>query len=124
MPDLLGSDTNTRAFCILANSTQVGTITSPVLTTGCGKLKFTYALSFTDKNGIDMTVEIKQNGATVKSFAVVNTTCAKYDILTFEEEVNVAGEFQIVITNNCPSNNSSSHKDRVSIWDVMWTAAQ
>lgn len=124
LPDLLGSDTNTRAFCILANSTQVGTITSPVLTTGCGKLKFTYALSFTDKNGIDMTVEIKQNGATVKSFAVVNTTCAKYDILTFEEEVNVAGDFQIVFTNNGPSKAATGNKDRVSIWDVMWTAAQ
>ena len=124
LPDLLGSDTNTRAFCILANSTQVGTITSPVLTTGCGKLKFTYALSFTDKKGIDMTVEIKQNGATVKSFAVVNTTCAKYDVLTFEEEVNVAGDFQIVFTNNGPSKAASGNKDRVSIWDVMWTAAQ
>ena len=124
LPDLLGSDPNTRAFCILANATSVGTITSPVLTTGCGKLKFTYALSFTDKNGIDMTVEIKQNGATVKSFAVVNTTCVKYDILTFEEEVNVAGDFQIVFTNNGPSKAASGNKDRVSIWDVMWTAAQ
>lgn len=124
LPDLLGSDPNTRAFCILANSTQVGTITSPVLTTGCGKLKFTYALSFTDKNGIDITVEIKQNGATVKSFEVVNTTCVKYDILTFEEEVNVAGDFQIVFTNNGPSKAASGNKDRVSIWDIMWTAAQ
>ena len=125
LPSLLGSDPNTRAFCILANSTQVGTITSPVLTTGCGKLKFTYALAFTDKNGIDMTVEIKQNGATVKSFAVVNTTCAKYDVLTFEEEVNVAGDFQIVFTNNGPSKAASGNKkDRVSIWDIMWTAAQ
>ena len=124
LPDLLGSDTNTRAFCIMANSTSVGTITSPVLTTGCGKLKFTYALSFTDKNGIDMTVEIKQNGATVKSFAVVNTTCVKYDILTFEEEVNVAGDFQIVFINNGPSKAATGNKDRVSIWDVMWTAAQ
>jgi hypothetical protein len=124
LPDLLGSDPNTRAFCILANATSVGTITSPVLTTGCGKLKFTYALSFTDKNGIDMTVEIKQNGATVKSFAVVNTTCVKYDILTFEEEVNVAGDFQIVFTNNGPSKAASGNKDRVSIWDIMWTAAQ
>ena len=119
LPDLLGTDPNTRAFCFAGGTDKKGSITSPVLTTGCGKLKFTYALAFTDKNGVDIDVTIMQNGEAVKTFNV-KTACSKYEIQTFEEEVNVAGEFQILFTNNCPSN-LTGNKDRVSVWDVMWT---
>lgn len=119
LPSLLGSDSNTRAFCIAGGTDKKGTITSPALTTGCGKLKFTYGLAFTDKNGVDMDVTIMQNGEAVKTINV-KTACSKYEVKTFEEEINVAGDFQIVFTNNCPSN-ASGNKDRVSIWDVMWT---
>ena len=121
LPSLLGNDTNTRAFCMTGKTTAVGKITSPVLTTGCGKLKFTYGLAFTDNNGVDINVEIMQNGSAVKTFNV-KQACTKYQVLTFEEEVNVAGDFQIVFTNNCPSQNTGN-KDRVSIWDIMWTAS-
>ena len=41
---------------------------------------------------------------------------------TFSETVNVAGDFQIVFTNNAPSN-SSKNKDRYTIFNVKWTAA-
>ena len=121
LPSLLGSSTDTRAFCIKGAADGIGTITSPVLTTGCGKLKFTYGLAFTDKNGVDMDVTIMQNGQAVKTINV-KKTCSKYEVQTFEEEINVAGEFQIVFTNKCPSQAASGNKDRVSIWDVMWTA--
>lgn len=63
-----------------------------------------------------------QNGEVVKSFDVVNADNTKFAKYTFSEEVNVAGDFQIVITNNCPSANADSNKDRYSIWDIMWTA--
>ena len=121
LPSLLGSDTNTRAWVINGKTSAVGKITSPVLTTGCGTLKFTYGMAFSDKSGYDFDVEIMQNGEVVKSFNVKNADSTKYGKFTFEEAVNVAGEFQIVITNNCPSA-TDGNKDRVSIWDVMWTA--
>ena len=122
LPSLLGSDTNTRAWVINGKTTAVGKITSPVIATGCGTLKFTYGMAFSDKSGYDFDVEIMQNGEVVKSFNVKNADSTKYGKFTFEEAVNVAGEFQIVITNNCPSQEGGSNKDRVSIWDVMWTA--
>jgi hypothetical protein len=79
-------------------------------------------MTFTEANGFDFNVDIVQNGEVVKTFNVVNADNTKFAKHTFTEEINVAGEFQIVITNNCPSQNSSSNKDRYSIWDVMWTA--
>ncbi|MBQ2247300.1 MAG: BACON domain-containing protein [Tidjanibacter sp.] len=122
LPSLLGSDPNTRAFCIAGGTDKIGSITSPVLNGGIGKLKFTYGLAFTDKNGVDIDVTIMQNGEAVKTINV-KTSCAKYEVQSFEEEINIAGDFQIVFTNNCPSQ-LAGNKDRVSIWDVMWTAAQ
>ena len=119
---LLGADENTRAWVINGKTSAIGKITSPVISTGCGTLTFNYGIAFTEKNGYDFNVEIVQNGAVVKSFNVVNADNTKYAKFTFSEEVNVAGDFQIVITNNCPSANSESNKDRYSIWDIMWTA--
>jgi hypothetical protein len=121
-PSLLGSSEDARAWVINGKTSQVGKITSPVITTGCGTLTFNYAMAFTETNGFNFTVDIIQNGEVVKSFNVVNADNTKFAKHTFTEEINVAGEFQIVITNNCPSQNSSSNKDRYSIWDVMWTA--
>lgn len=120
LPSLLGNDTNTRAFCIAGGTDKIGTITSPVLNGGIGKLKFTYGLAFTDKNGVDMNITIMQNGEAVKTINV-KTACSKYEVQNFEEEINIAGDFQIVFTNNCPSS-LTGNKDRISIWDVMWTA--
>ncbi|MBO5855282.1 MAG: BACON domain-containing protein [Alistipes sp.] len=121
IPELYGSDPNVRGWVMNGKTSAVGKITSPVLTTGCGTLTFTYALAFSDKNGFDFDVDIVQNGEVVKSFNVLNANAAKYEIYTFTEEVNVAGDFQIVFTNNCPSA-TDGNKDRYAIWDVMWTA--
>lgn len=119
---LLGADENTRAWVINGKTSQVGKITSPIISTGCGTLTFNYGIAFSEKNGYDFNVDIVQNGEVVKTFNVVNADNTKFGKFTFSEEVNVAGDFQIVITNNCPSANSESNKDRYSIWDIMWTA--
>jgi hypothetical protein len=121
-PSLLGSSEDARAWVLNGKTSQVGKITSPVITTGCGTLTFNYGMTFTEANGFDFNVDIVQNGEVVKTFNVVNADNTKFAKHIFTEEINVAGEFQIVITNNCPSQNSSSNKDRYSIWDVMWTA--
>ncbi|MBR2437137.1 MAG: BACON domain-containing protein [Alistipes sp.] len=118
---MLGSDENTRAWVINGKTSAVGKITSPVISTGCGTLTFNYSMAFSEKNGYDFNVDIMQNGEVVKTYNVVNADNTKYAKFTFSEEVNVAGDFQIVITNNCPSA-TDGNKDRYSIWDVMWTA--
>ena len=45
------------------------------------------------------------------------TQFTKYE---FSEKVGVSGDFQIVITNNCPTK-STGNKDRYSIFNISWT---
>lgn len=119
-PSMMGDDATVKGMTINGKTTAVGTITSPILTTGCGTLKFNYGFPFTESNGVDFKVEIIQNGLAVKTIQVKNTDAKKLEACTFEQEVNVAGEFQIKFTNNCPSNNTGN-KDRYTIWNIEWT---
>ena len=112
-------DSSNRALCMNGKTSAVGTITSPTLTTGCGTLKFNYGLPFSDTK-IKFRVDIMQNGAVVKTFTINNASASKVTKYSHEENINVAGEFQIVFTNLSPSN-STSNKDRTAIWDVEWT---
>ena len=112
-------DASNRALCMNGKTSAVGSITSPTLTTGCGTLKFNYGLPFSDTK-IKFRVDIKQNGAVVKTFTINNSSASKLTQYSHEEVINVAGDFQIVFTNLSPSN-STSNKDRTAIWDVEWT---
>ena len=113
-------DASNRALCMNGKTSAKGTITSPTLTTGCGKLSLKYGNVFSESNGVDFTVTIKQNGTAVKTYKVDVNSITQYNAYTWEQDVNVAGDFVIEITNNSPSN-SSKNKDRVSIWDIEWT---
>lgn len=112
-------DASNRALCMNGKTSAVGSITSPTLTTGCGTLTFNYGLPFSDTQ-IKFRVDIKQNDTVVKTFTVTKTSASKCTKYSHEEEVNVAGNFQIIFTNLSPSN-STSNKDRTAIWDVEWT---
>jgi len=112
-------DASNRALCMNGKTSAKGTITSPTITTGCGTLKFNYGLPFSDTK-IKFTVDIIQNGEIVKTFTVDNSSATKLTKYSFEEAIDVAGEFQIVFKNLSPSN-STSNKDRTAIWDVEWT---
>ena len=116
---MIGASTN-RAFCMNGKTSAVGTITSPTLNTGCGTLSFNYGLPFSD-NKIKFRVDIMQDGAVVKTFTVDKSSATKLTKYSHEEVINVTGDFQIVFTNLCPSNSSSSNNDRTAIWDVEWT---
>ena len=117
----IGSTNATRAFTMNGKTSAKGKITSPTLTTGCGKLSLKYGNAFSESNGVDFTITIKQNGTAVNTYKVDVNSISQKTVYTWEQDVNVAGDFVIEITNNCPSGNSSSNKDRVSIWDVEWT---
>ena len=115
---MFGDDLN-RALCMNGKTSAAGTITSPIINTGCGTLKFNYGLPYSD-NKIKFRVDIKQNGEIVETFTVDNSSATKLNAYSYEEEINVTGDFQIVFTNLSPSNNTGN-KDRTAIWNVEWT---
>lgn len=119
MFSMIGGESD-RALCMNGKTTTQGTITSPTLTTGCGTLTFSYGLPFSDTK-IKFSVDIMQNGEIVKTFTVEKASATKLTKYSFEEAVNVAGDFQIVFKNLSPSNNTSSNKDRTAVWNVEWT---
>ena len=120
-PSMMGNDATVKGMTMNGKTSAVGTITSPTLTTGCGTLKFNYGFPFKESNGVDFMVEIIQNGVAVQTIQVKDTSATQLKAYTFEQEVNVAGEFQIKFTNNCPSKIGSSNKDRYTIWNIEWT---
>lgn len=117
---LLGSDSSVKGMVINGKTTAVGSITSPVLTTGCGTLSLNYGGAFSEGKGISFKIEIMQNGAAVQTYEVKEASYTKFKVHEWSQEINVAGEFQIVITNNHPSNNTGN-KDRYTIWNIEWT---
>lgn len=119
---LLGESDQVKGLVINGKTTAVGVITSPTLTGGCGTLSFDYGFAFSESNGINFKVEIMQAGAVVKSFDVVvaKADAVKFQKYSFSQEVGVTGDFQIVITNNSPSQNSGN-KDRYTIFNIKWT---
>ena len=103
-------------------TTSVGVITSPELNNGIGKLTLDYMYPFGETNGVSFKVEIKQNGALVegKSYTITNATAVQSTVYTETiDNINVEGEFQIVITNLSPSNSTSS-KDRFGVGNLCW----
>ena len=115
---IIGAASN-RALCMNGKTSAVGSITSPVISDGCGTLKFNYALPYSDTK-IKVRVDIMQGGAVAHTFTINKTSATKLTKYEHEETVNVSGDFQIVFTNLSPSN-STSNKDRTAIWDVEWT---
>lgn len=117
---MMGADSSVKGMTMNGKTSAVGTITSPTISTGCGTLKFKYGYPFGEANGIKFKVDIKQNGTVVETYTINDPSAIKLKAYEYEAEVNVSGEFQIVFTNLSPSN-STSNKDRYTIWDVEWT---
>lgn len=114
----IGSPT-TLAPTLNGKTTTPGKLTSPELTGGCGKLTFKYGYAFTETKG-SFIVNVIQNGAVVKTQTVTVDPVEKLVAKDFSLDVNIKGNFKIEIVNGCLSQ-SSSNKDRVSIWNLTWT---
>ncbi|MGM9804096.1 MAG: DUF5689 domain-containing protein [Muribaculaceae bacterium] len=110
------------AACMNGKTAAVGSITSPVLSGGISKLSFNYGYAYSESNGISFKVDILQGGSVVKSFTVTKAAseCAKYTAYEFSDTLDVKGSYQIVFTNLSPTNDESSNKDRLAIWNVNW----
>lgn len=113
---------DTKAICLNGKTSSIGVLTSPVLNGGCGTLSFKYGYAFGEANGVAVKIEIKQNDIVVKTFTLEksNADVAQKTAYDYSVDVNVSGDFKLVITNNAPSG-LDSNKDRLSIWNVSWT---
>jgi hypothetical protein len=118
-----GTDTWAKAVCINGKTTASGVLESPELTGGCGTLSFNYGNMFSEANGVSFKVEVIQNGSVVKelTFTKDNASVPKLTKLEGSLEVNVSGTFKLRFTNLSPTN-STSNKDRVSLWNMTWTS--
>ena len=102
------------------NKSTHGTMSSPVLSGGCGKLSFTYGRTKT-KTGALILIEIKDaSGNVLKSETYTNDTIAQYETDTVEYDFNIAGEFIVTITNNS-YNNSRTTYDDFCVLEFSWT---
>ena len=101
-----------------------GTLTSPVLSGGCGTLTITWTRGST-KVGSQYLVEIKNSEGTVlKSETHVEAEAAQYVMNVSTFNMNVAGDFVVVITNqNYEANDTltSNASDTMFVIDVDWT---
>ena len=111
---------NTVAPTINGKTSAKGTITSPTLKGGCGTLYLKYANTFKENNGVDFSLTIKQDGKDDVTYRITNKDVTQNSIYSWEENINISGDFTIYIINNSPSNNTGN-KDRVSIWNITWT---
>ena len=120
-----GTDTWAKAVCINGKTSASGVLESPELTGGCGVLSFNYGNMFSEANGVSFKVEVIQNGSVVKelTFTKDNASVPQKTKLEGSLDVNVSGTFKLKFTNMSPTN-STSNKDRVSIWNLTWTSVQ
>ena len=103
-------------------TTAVGTLVSPVLHGGMTRLRFNYGAAFTDAV-LSFRVDVKQGGEVVKTWTITNDNVTKWEVYPFDEACSIDGDFTIEFTNLSPSN-STSNKDRVSIWNITWESGQ
>ena len=121
---VLGADNSSKGVCLNGKTSAAGKLTSPTIAGGIAVLKFKHTNMFTD-TAFAFTVTITAaDGTTVsKSFTRDNADKTKYVVTeeTWVLETAISGEFTIVFVNDCPSN-LDSNKDRVTIWDINWSA--
>ena len=123
---VIGSTNADKAICINGGKT-IGSVTSPTLKGGISKLTMVYTKMFTDtKLSVTITVTDLTTGTAythvVEKLGLDKNE--KYVEYTDEWvlETAITGDFTIEIVNNCPSANTTSNKDRLTILDLSWNA--
>ena len=105
--------------------TAKGTLTSPTLSDGISELSFGYGYSYSESKGVNATINIKDTAGNIVATdnlvvsSITQNTAYSYN---WTLPTAVTGDFVIEILNNGPSN-STSNKDRLSIWNVTWVSA-
>ncbi|MBR2971801.1 MAG: hypothetical protein IKC61_02600 [Clostridia bacterium] len=120
----IGASDATKAITLNGHTDKVGKLTSATLSGGISKLSFNYGHAFSDKNGVDITINIIQNGEVVATYNLDNDSVTQKTAYSFVWELDtvVEGDFVIEIVNNSPSA-TAGNKDRVSIFNLSWDSA-
>lgn len=119
-PQVLGFN----VLVLNGKTATVGSLTSPTLAGGITALTFKYTNVFNENNGVDITINIYQDGQVVATTTLDDDSVTKGTAETFTWTLDTAieGEFVIEIVNNCPTQNANQNKDRVALWDIAWVS--
>ena len=117
----IGSSDSVKALTLNGKSTAKGKLQSATLTGGISVLRFNYGHMFSESKGPNLTITITGADGTVLTKTLAPGTISQKTAYEFEWilEEAISGSFTITIVNNGPSN-STSNKDRVSIWNLEW----
>ncbi len=118
--NFLSTDASTLIPVVDGSKVRMGSLTSPTISGGIGKLTFTYGFPYNEKKA-QFTVNIKQNGAVVASDVVTLDTITKLNAYQYSHDFNIKGDFVIEIVNNAYSQSTSNNADRVAISGLSWT---
>jgi len=123
---VIGPDNTYKAVCMNGKVGAAGSITSPTLTGGISVLNIAYTKMFTD-TALKATVTVTEVATGNVQTHVIDVTLPKdekYVVYPVEWvlETPITGDFTIEIVNNCPSANSSSNKDRLTVLSIEWVA--
>lgn len=110
--------TSTLAPCLNGKAGAAGVLTSPTLTGGIATLTFKYGFAYKDTQ-CRFTVNIKQNGAVVKTQTVTLDTIEQFKVYDFSMNVNIQGDFVIEIVNDAMGQ-KTTNSERVAIWNLSW----
>ncbi|MBP5560752.1 MAG: hypothetical protein J6X70_02980 [Muribaculaceae bacterium] len=116
-----GSDSEwAHAVYMNGNPATLGKLTSPVLEGGISNLTFNYGFPMTENDGVILKVEIVQNNQVVWSKELTLKKDDQKKLFTFSEDVNISGSYTIVFTPATPAG-VTGNKNRVAVWNVVWT---
>ena len=120
---VIGADNSSKAVCMNGKVSAPGKISSPVLTGGINKLTINYTKMFTDTllSATITITDVATGEVYTSTFSREEDKNTKYEIWTYEWvlETPIAGDFTIVIANDCPSQ-ATGNKDRLTVLDVIW----
>lgn len=116
----------TKTVVLSGYANKVGSLISPVLEGGCGTLKIVYGSNAAGSHKLKFQVDVKNSSGDIIKTEVVGEDDGVFEQRKQYEsniEVSTAGNFQVVLTNLCPSggNGSIGTKDVVILLSIEWT---
>ncbi len=113
-------DTDMLAPTLNGKVGQAGKLTSPVITGGIGTLTFNYGFGYADEQ-FRLTIKILQEDKVAKERVLEKRGLKKEVAYGYSWDVNLVGDFTLVMENGCLSGSIAGHGDRLSIWNLDWT---
>ena len=101
---------------------KTGVLYSPLLTGGCGKLTIKYGSNGNLPNGLSFKVDfLNTDNSIVQTKTETKSDAEKLTEYTAEWDINLAGDFKIILTNLCPSQETGTTNDWLVITKITWT---